>query len=339
MNAQGVSHAITRGISVWGLLILLVLLIVVFSLLKPDTFLTYFNIRSILSNKSVQALVALSVFIPMASNQFDLSAGFNVGISQVLAIGLQGQGLPWWGAVAAVLAMGAMVGTVNGFLVTRVRINSFIATLGTGTVLYGLNAWYTGGQQVLANLPDAFLDLSGNIWLIPAPAIYVLVVCLALWVVFEYLPLGRYLYVLGASPRAAELNGISAKRYVTYGFIAAGTLAAFAGIVLQSQLQVGQSSVGQEYLLPAFTAALLGATSIRPGRVNVWGTLLAVALLAVAVAGLNQLGAPFFVEPLFNGAMLILAVGLAVQAAQRRSRRGAEADRAAAARPAAPVVD
>ena len=149
---------------------------------------------------------------------------------------------------------------------------------------------------------------------------------------FEYLPLGRYLYVLGASPRAAELNGISAKRYVTLGFVAAGTLAAFAGVVLQSQLQVGQSSVGQEYLLPAFTAALLGATSIRPGRVNVWGTVLAVAVLAVTVAGLNQLGAPFFVEPLFNGSMLILAVGLAVQAAQRRTKRGTEADRAPASR-------
>ena len=332
-------ETVTRAVSVWGLLVLLVLLIIVFSLLKPDTFLTYFNIRSILSNKSVQALVALSVFIPMASNQFDLSAGFNVGISQVLAIGLQGQGLPWWVAILAVLVMGAFVGLVNGILVTRVKIDSFIATLGTGTVLYGLNAWYTGGQQVLANLPPEFLAISGNIWIIPAPAVYALVVSLVLWIVFEYLPLGRYLYVLGASPRAAELNGISAKRYVTFGFIAAGTLAAFAGIVLQSQLQVGQSSVGQEYLLPAFTAALLGATSIRPGRVNVWGTVLAVAVLAVTVAGLNQLGAPFFVEPLFNGSMLILAVGLAVQAAQRRSKRGTDADRAVAVGSAAPAVE
>ena len=222
------------------------------------------------------------------------------------------------------------MGLVNGILITRVKIDSFIATLGTGTVLYGLNAWYTGGQQVLASLPDAFLAISGNVWIIPAPAIYALVVSLLLWIVFEYLPLGRYLYVLGASPRAAELNGISAKKYITLAFIAAGTLAAFAGVVLQSQLQVGQSSVGQEYLLPAFTAALLGATSIRPGRVNVWGTVLAVAVLAVTVAGLNQLGAPFFVEPLFNGSMLILAVGLAVQAAQRRQRRGTEADKAAA---------
>src|SRR5580700_11717962 len=273
--------AITRAISVWGLLILLILLLIVFSLLKPDTFPTYFNIRSILNNKSVQALLALAVFTPMTANHFDLSAGFNIGISQVLAIGLQGQGWPWWAAVIAVLLMGALVGLVNGTLVTRVKIDSFIATLGTGTVLYGLNAWYTGGQQVLATLPPAFLEISGSVWIVPAPAIYALVASLTLWIVFEYLPLGRYLYVLGASPRAAELNGISAKRYITLGFVAAGTLAAFAGIVLQSQLRVGQSSVGQEYLLPAFTAALLGATSIRPGRVNVWGTVLAVAVLAV----------------------------------------------------------
>ena len=126
---------LTRAISVWGLLLLFVLLVIVFSLLKPDTFLTYFNIRSILSNKSVQLLVALSVFIPMVANQFDLSAGFNVGISQVLAIGLQGQGLPWPAAVCAVLLMGAVVGLANGLLVTRVKIDSFIATLGTGTIL------------------------------------------------------------------------------------------------------------------------------------------------------------------------------------------------------------
>ena len=314
-----------------GCCILLILLIIVFSLLRPDTFPTFFNIKSILNNKSVQALLALAVFIPMTANHFDLSAGFNLGISQVLAIGLQGQGLPWWAAVIAVLLMGALVGLANGFLVTRIKINSFIATLGTGTVLYGLNAWYTGGQQVLADLPPPFLAISGSLGPVPLPALYTLVISFGLWIVFEYLPLGRYLYVLGASPRTAELNGISAKRYVTLGFVAAGTLASFAGIVLQSQLQIGQSSVGQEYLLPAFTAALLGATSIRPGRVNVWGTVLAVAVLAVTVAGLNQLGAPFFVEPLFNGSMLVLAVGLAVQASQRRTRRGSEADRAAAA--------
>jgi len=90
---------------------------------------------------------------------------------------------------------------------------------------------------------------------------------------------------------------------------------------MQAQLMVGQSTVGQELLLPAFTGALLGATSVRPGRPNVWGTILAVAVLAVAVAGLSQLGAEFYVESLFNGTMLVLAVGMAVAAQRRRERR------------------
>ena len=108
-------------------------------------------------------------------------------------------------------------------------------------------------------------------------------------------------------------------------FLASGGVSALAGIVLQAQLRVGQSTVGQEFLLPAFAAALLGATTIRPGRVNVWGTVVAVAVLAVTVGGLNQLGAPFFVEPLFNGLMLTLAVGLSVTAARRRERAATEA--------------
>lgn len=177
---------------------------------------------------------------------------------------------------------------------------------------------------MLAKFPPAFADLSRTIDLggigIPAPALHVLAIGLVLWVAFEYMPVGRFLYILGANPRAAELNGTKARRCVTLAFVVSGLLAAFAGIVLQTQLQMGQSSVGQEYLLPSFTAALLGATSIHPGRVNVWGTILAVAVLAVTVAGLNRMGAPFFVDPLFNGAMLLLAVGLAVTAAKRTTK-------------------
>ena len=319
----------TRFVSVWGLLIVLVALIALFSVLKPDTFLTYFNFQALAGSKSIQAIVALAAMIPIAANRFDLSVAFVLGIAQVLAIGLQGMGIPWPVVVVLILLLGALVGLINGILVTVVGIDSFIATLGTGTVLLGINQWYTGGQQVLANLPDSFLALSGVVYGVPLPAVYVLVITIILWIVLEFLPVGRFVYVLGMNPRAAQLNGISEKKYVTGALVAAGVLSAFAGIVLQSQLQVGQSSVGQEYLLPAFTAALLGATAIKPGRVNVWGTVLAVAVLAVTVAGLNQLGAPFFVESLFNGATLIIAVGLAVTASKRRTVAGTAADAAA----------
>jgi ribose transport system permease protein len=312
--------------SVWNLAILLALLVLVFSVLESDTFLTAFTFQSMMNSRSINAMVALAVMIPLASSNFDLSVASTLGITQVLANGLQTQqGLGWQLAVLLCLALGAAIGLINGLLVTRARINSFIATLGTGTLLLGLNQWYTGGMQVVGMLPPDFLALSGRIpgTGIPAALVYVLAIALVLWVVFDYLPVGRFLYVIGESPRAAELTGIPAGLYVTVAFVASGVIAAFAGIVLQAQLQVGQSTVGQELMLPAFTGALLGATAVRPGRPNVWGTVLAVAVLAVAVAGLTQLGAPFFVENLFNGAMLVLAVGLAGWTQRRRERRNA----------------
>jgi ribose transport system permease protein len=316
----------TRFFAVWNLGILLVALIVVFSLLKGDTFLTAFTFQSMVNSRSINAMVALAVMIPLASNNFDLSVASILGISQVLANGLvTQQGMPWQLVAFLCILLGACVGLVNGILVTRAKINSFIATLGTGTLLLGLNQWYTGGMQVVGLLPADFVALSGKLAGIPLPVIYVAIIAIILWVVFDYLPLGRYLYVIGDSPRAAELTGISTTNFVTLAFIASGTLAAFAGVILQAQLQVGQSTVGQELMLPAFTGALLGATAIRPGRPNVWGTVLAVAVLAVAVAGLTQLGAPFFVENLFNGAMLVLAVGLAGYTYRRRERRNAAA--------------
>lgn len=317
--------AVTRLVSTWGLLLLLVGLVLLFSLLKPDTFPTQFTFTSLTNNRAIYALAALAVMIPMTANQFDLSVAGVLGISQILAIGLQTQqGLPWWVACLIVLAIGAAVGFVNGILVARIRINSFIATLGTGSILLGILQWYTEGRQVVGTLDPTFIGLAGRIGPVPYALIYVAVIAVALWIVFEYLPFGRKLYVLGENPRAAELNGIPATRYVTIAFIIGGLVAAFAGLILQAQLRVGQSTVGQEFLLPAFTGALLGATAIRPGRTNVWGTLIAVAVLAVTVAGLNQLGAPFFVEPLFNGFMLIVAVGLSVTAARRRDRIATE---------------
>lgn len=311
-----------RWLPKYGLLAFTAALIVAFSLLLPNTFPTAFTFRSILNEESVYALAALAVMVPMAANHFDLSVGYMLGMAQVLGMGLQSiMGLQPWLTVLLVLCFGACVGIVNGLLVTRAKIDSFIATLGTGTVVYGLNLWYTGGQEITGNLPQSFTNIANSPFGIPLPAVYVLVAGVTLWLVFEYFPLGRHLYVLGSNPRAAELNGISAKKNVTLAFTVSGVLASIAGLVLVSQLQVGESSVGPDYLLPSFTAALLGATTIKPGRVNVWGTILAVLLLSVAIAGLQQMGAQYFVQPLFDGLMLIIAVGLSGVVIRRRKER------------------
>ncbi len=315
----------------YGLAAILVLLFVVFSLTMPDTFPTRFNIESLISEQAVTALLALAVMLPMSVGQFDLSVGYFVGLAHILTLGLQVQfALPWPLACAAVILSGVLLGILNGWLVTRVGIDSFIATLGTGTFVYGVASWYTGGKQILGNLNNGFYGINTMIGtVVPSPALCVVVVAILLWILLEYRPLGRFFYAIGANPRAAELVGISPRRYIPWTFVGSGVITALAGIFLASELRVGQTSVGPDYLLPAFTGALLGATAIRPGRVNVWGTVIAVMLLAVIVSGLEQTGAEFFVAPLFNGLMLVTAVGLSISMARRRAKIAAAANLAA----------
>lgn len=310
--------------SAYFLLGVLIALFVIFSLLAPNTFPTAFNMQTMGTGKSIVALLALAVMVPMAANEFDLSVGYGVGLFHILTMGLMVfSGLPWYLAVLVVIAAGALLGLVNGLLVAWAKISSFIATLGTGTVLYGLSQMYSGGLQIVSPtpLPREFLGLTSVVFGIPLPVVFVLVVALLMWIAAEYLPVGRYLYVTGANRRAAELMGVPTTRYVVGSFVVSGILTGFAGVLLASQLRIGQGGVGPEFLLPAFAAALLGATAVRPGRVNVWGTITAVAVLAVGVSGLQQLGAVFYVDPLFSGTTLILSVGLAGWVGRRTANR------------------
>jgi len=311
---------VSEFISNYGLALVFVLVMVAFGLLRPTTFLSASNINNILVGQSVTAMLALAEMVPLATRQFDLSVGFHLGMAQVLIVALQvDQNLSWPAATAIVLAIALLVGLFNAILVTVFSIDSFIATMGVGTLLYGVSNWYTGGQQIVGmNLPETFGNLTQIVGHVPLPAVYVAIVAIVLWIVTERLPVGRALYVIGASPRAAELIGIRVARHVGGAFVVSGLLSGIAGIMLGSILQAGTPSVGPEYLLPAFAATLLGATSIRPGRVNVVGTLLAVLILAFSFSGVQQLGAPFFVQYFFNGGILIIAVGLSVYAAARR---------------------
>ncbi len=319
-------------IGAYGLLALAVLLFLVFSLALPDTFPTLDNISSILSNQSVPALLALGAMVPIVTGRFDLSIGYGLGLAHVMVLQLiVSEGWSWPLACAMVIIGGAVVGVLNGVVVEFARIDSFIATLGTGSVLYAVTGWVTDGTRIVSGpngLPPAFTDLYDSTLLgLPVPAFYVLGLVVVLWLLLERLPLGRYLYVIGSNPRAADLVGIPTRRYSVYAFALSGLIVGFAGVLLAAQQQIGNPSVGLDYLLPAFVGALLGSTAIRPGRPNALGTLVAVAILAIGLAGIGQLGAQFWVTPLFNGATLLLAVGFAGYSARRRLRSGAAANR------------
>ena len=320
LAGQSLTARLIRLAPVYGLVILTVFLIGLFSILLPNTFPTLLNLRAILSDKAIIALLSLAAMIPMVAGRIDLTVGYGIVLWHILAISFQVNfGMPWPAAVAIVIVLGAITGVLNGILVEVAKIDAFIATLGTGTVLYAIALWHSGGRQVVGALDPEFYLLSGK-WVLglPITAFYVAVVSLVLWFVLEFTPVGRFLYAIGANQKAAELNGIPTRKYVVAAFVASGTLSAIAGVLLASKLRIGQASVGLEFLLPALVGAFLGSTTIKPGRVNVWGTIIGVTILAVGISGIQQFGGSFWVEPLFNGATLLIAIGIAGYAQRKK---------------------
>ncbi|MEM9551728.1 MAG: ABC transporter permease, partial [Pseudomonadota bacterium] len=182
-----------------------------------------------------------------------------------------------------------------------------------------LALWHTGGRQMVGVLPDGFYAINGTfVFGLPITGFYVAAITLFLWIVLEYTPVGRYLYAIGANQRAAQLNGIPTRKYVIGAFMSSGFLTALTGVILASKLRIGQASVGLEFLLPALVGAFLGSTTIKPGRVNVFGTIVGVAILAVGISGIQQFGGSFWVEPMFNGVTLLIAIGIAGYAQRRK---------------------
>ena len=312
---------LTRWLPVYGLVILTVLLAIFFSLLLPQSFPTLLNLRSIVADKAIIAILSLAVMVPMVTGKIDLTVGYGIVLWHILAISLQvWYGVPWPVAALLVLLLGALTGFLNGLLVEVAQIDSFIATLGMGTVLYALAMWHSDGRQIIGELPAGFFGINTTrVFGVPITGFYVMALALVLWFVLEYLPIGRYFYAIGANPKAAALNGIPVRRYTIAAFVTSGTLTAAAGVILAAKLRIGQASVGLEFLLPALVGAFLGSTTIKPGRVNVWGTLVGVIILAIGISGIQQLGGSFWVEPMFNGLTLLVAIGIAGYAQRKRS--------------------
>jgi ribose transport system permease protein len=309
----------------YGLVVVLIVIVTGFSVLKPETYPTVANAQTIASNNVVIAFLALAAMVPLVTGQFDVSLGYQLGLSQSLTAGLiLRQEVPWVLAIA--LAVGACVaaGVVNGLLVTRLGLTSFIATLGTGTLIYGLTQLYSGDETIIGDLPVAFTNAGRSLVLgLPLPLVYVIVAVVLLWVALEYTSWGRACTATGGNARAAELAGVRTNRVTVQSFALAGLLAGTSGVLSVTLLGASAPTVGLGELLPAFAGAFLGATAFRPGRFNAIGTVVAVYMLAAGIAGLQQLGAHFYVQQLFNGGALLIAISIAAVAARRSGSRTA----------------
>lgn len=292
--------------------VILVGFIAFFSFARPDRFYTADNLKTILATQSVLAILAIATIIPLVIGEFDLSVGANLGLAAIVVTGLsseQGQGFTV--SVVAALVASAAVGLLNGLLVAKVGVNAFISTLGMSTIISGAVLWYTGGNVFYENIPPTLLNLGkGDVGGIPVPTLFLAGAALVVWYMLEHVPIGRYLHALGGSKEAARLSGLHVVALTLFAFTLTGLLAGIAGVLQSATLGSGNPTVGPQFLLPAFAAAFLGATAITPGTYNVVGTVFAVFTLQTGIVGLELMGVPFFVEPIFNGVALILAVAV-----------------------------
>ena len=308
----------------YGLVIIMFLVIALFSVMLPETYFTVLNFLTIAANQATILMLALAIVLPLIAGEFDLSVAATFGFCQLVIAGfIIRNGLPWEVAVLLTLGVGAVVGLANGLLITVLQINSFIATLGTATILGGLTQWYSGGAIIMGQFPSFYLAI-GQFRIggtLNVAVVYAVLIAFVMWAGLVFLVAGRHLYATGGGRAAAELAGVRTGRLKIGAFIVCGILAAATGVVTSSQIGSGQPSLGASYLLPAYAGAFLGATTVNPGRFNVWGTVVAVYLLGAGVAGLQQLGIQSFIVDLFNGAALILAVAASGYVTRRRAAR------------------
>jgi ribose transport system permease protein len=288
-----------------------VAMFILFSIWVPDTFLTSTTWRSLLNGNATTALVAIGVGIALCAGVFDLSVGATVGIGSMLVSWLLvNKGYSPMTAVIITLAVGALIGVINGFLVVVIGIDSFIATLGVSSILTAAVLAISDGQQIIG-LDLGFREFASKQYLGMTTPVYVLIgVAILCWYLLEHTPLGRRVYATGGNREAARLVGVRTGRVIIIALAASAVTASLTGLLIAGTFGTGDPTTGPDYLLPAFSAAFLGSTQFKNGRFNVLGTVVAVYVLSVGVKGLQLAGASFWVPSLFNGAALIIAVGL-----------------------------
>jgi ribose transport system permease protein len=308
------ARSLARALSFQNIsaLYVFVVIFVVFSLWVPETFPTWDTWKALLDSQAVTALLAIGLVVALSAGAFELAIGAELGFGAILvAWFLSKQGVPIVPAIALTVLAGAVVGLINGLLVVRARIDSFIATLGISSILLAMIAWVSSSQQILG-LSQGFQDIgTTEILGITLPVYIMLAVALAVWYVLERTPVGRRVYATGGNIEAARLAGVRTGLVIVAALVTCAAIAALAGILVSSRLGTGDPTIGPAYLLPAFSAAFLGSTQFRGGRFNVWGTVVAVYVLAAGVKGLQLAGAPIWIPDLFNGAALLIAVGMA----------------------------
>jgi ribose transport system permease protein len=299
----------TVSLQRYGVLLALVALTLGFSLAVPEAFASTANVLNLLQQITVLAILAVAATFVMVIGEFDLSIGFVASLSAVLAFASFGAGAPVAAAVAAGLLSGIAAGAMNGVLVARYEVPSFVATLAVGTILSGLAYWASGGTSLFSGVPEGFKALGrGSVLGLPVLSVWMAAVLIVAAIVFSTTRYGRRIHAIGANIEAARLTGLPVGRDRILTFAVAGGLSALAGLLLAARLGSVQHTMGEALLLPAYAAVFLGATASRTGTPNIGGTFLGVVIAGIIANGLTIVGAEPFAQRMVTGAIILAAV-------------------------------
>lgn len=291
-----------------SLVYVLIAIVALFGIWRPNEFLTVSNFESILDGQAPVAMAAVGLVLTFSAFQFDLAIGSELGLGLMFGAWLSVHGADTGVVLLAVAGAGALSGIVNGTLVMAFNVSSFIGTIGTSSILLALVTIVSGGNEIDPLTPSFDSLTTGKLLGLQYPVYYMLAVALIVWYVLERTPIGRRIYATGDSPAAARLSGIRTSRYVIGAFVGCGMIAMVSGALIASYSGGGDPTVGPNYLLPTFTACFLGSTQFKPGRFNVWGTVFAVYVLQTGVTGLEEITSVTWLPNMFDGVALIIAV-------------------------------
>ena len=295
----------------------------VFLIVKPAVFGSPNLYASILGGQSAVVILTLALIVPLAAGEFDLSAAAMLALSaMIIAVLNVDMGVPVGLAILAALAVSLVVGALNAFLVIRLGIGSLITTLGMATLLQGAVRWISDSRTIYG-ISDSLVGavLKWRIFGIAPSFYYALIVSAVLWYIFTRTPFGLKLLFVGRGPEVARLNGVAVDRVRMGALMSSSFIAALGGVVYAGTSGAADPVSGFTLLLPAFAGAFLGSTAITPGRFNPWGSLFGMYFLATGITGLVTIGAPSFVQDLFYGGALIIAVATAQLLRRWREKR------------------
>lgn len=286
----------------------LLLLIIIFSIICPP-FRSINNLMTVALQTSIIAFMGIGVTFVIITGGIDLGIGSVLAFSSVVTGLAMNAGYSSWLAIIFGLITGVLCGLFNGFLITKLKLAPFIATLGMMMLARGAGLYITNAAPI--TVTDPFFDLLGSLipgTMIPMPVIIMILIALIFSFILRKTRLGRYAYAIGSNEEAARLSGLNTNstKYMVYAI--SGLLSAVTGIVLASRLSTAQATAGQSYELDAIAAAVIGGTSLMGGVGTIMGTMIGAFIIGVLRNGLNMMGVSSFIQIMTIGGVIIVAV-------------------------------